>query len=178
MNIYPVDGFVTKLGPLGTNLIYSTYLGGGWVDVGWGIAVDPAGNAYVAGYTESTNFPTANVSGGFTNYGGKGDAFVTKFGPAGTNLIYSMYLGGTKLDSGNDVAADAAGLAYVTGFTTSRKFSLDHQRGATLAGRRRGCVRDGRWRQRHAIWFLPPISVARTTMSVMASRWTRRPTFM
>jgi hypothetical protein len=122
VNIYPVDAFVTKLGPQGTNLIYSTYLGGGWVDVGYGIAVDPAGSVYVTGYTESTNFPTANVSGGFKNYGGNGDVFVTKFGPAGTNLVYSMYVGGTKVDAGNGIAADAAGLAYVTGYTSSTNF--------------------------------------------------------
>ncbi len=122
VNVYPVDGFVTKLGPLGTNLIYSTYLGGDWVDVGVGIAVDPAGCAYVTGYTDSTNFPTANASGGFTNYGGNRDAFVTKFGPGGTNLIYSMYLGGTSVDMGNGIAADTAGLAYVTGYTSSTNF--------------------------------------------------------
>ncbi len=122
VGIYPTDAFVTKLGPLGTNLIYSTYLGGGWVDVALGIAVDSVGSAYVTGYTESTNFPTANASGGFTNYEGNRDAFVTKFGPEGTNLIYSLYLGGTKVDAGNSIAADAAGLAYVTGSTTSENF--------------------------------------------------------
>ncbi len=122
VGIYPTDAFVTKLGPLGTNLIYSTYLGGGWADAGFGIAVDPTGSAYVTGYTESTNFPTVNVSGGFTNFGLYKDAFVTKFGPAGTNLIYSMYLGGAKFDVGNDIAADAAGRAYVTGHTDSENF--------------------------------------------------------
>lgn len=122
VNVYPVDGFVTKLGPRGTNLIYSTYLGGDGVDTGFGIAVDPSGCAYVTGYTESTNFPTANVSGDFTNYGGNRDAFVSKFSPAGTNLVYSMYLGGTNLDVGNDIAADVAGHAYVTGYTSSTNF--------------------------------------------------------
>ncbi len=122
VGLYPLDGFVTKLGPLGTNLIYSTYLGGGWVDVGLGIAVDPAGFAYVTGYTESTNFPTANASGGFNNYGGNRDAFVTKFDPAGTSLVYSIYLGGSNVDAGNAIAADAAGWAYVTGYTTSGNF--------------------------------------------------------
>lgn len=128
VNVYPTDAFVTKLGPLGTNLIYSTFLGGNGVDSGVGIALDPAGNAYVAGYTQSTNFPTANVSGGFTNYSGgyqvNDDAFVTKIGPAGTNLVYSMFLGGTNLDHANDVAADAAGFAYVTGFTLSTNYPV------------------------------------------------------
>lgn len=124
VGVHPLDAFVTKLGPQGTNLIYSTYLGGHGVDEGVGIAVDPAGCAYVAGYTESTNFPTANASGGFASYGGNGDAFVTKFGPAGTNLVYAMYLGGTNLDVGNDIAADVAGQAYVTGYTTSTNFPV------------------------------------------------------
>lgn len=122
VGVYPLDAFVTKLGPRGTNLIYSTYLGGNGVDEGVGIAVDPAGCAYVAGYTESTDFPTANASGVFAHYGGNGDAFVTKFSPEGTSLVYAMYLGGTNLDVGNDVAADIAGQAYVTGYTTSTNF--------------------------------------------------------
>jgi len=128
LGYYPLDGFVTKLGPSGTNLVYSTFLGGNGVDVGVGIAVDPAGNAYVAGYTQSSNFPTANVQGTFANYSGgyekDDDAFVAKFGPTGTNLIYSMFLGGTKVDWANDVAADAAGLAYLTGFTSSTNFPV------------------------------------------------------
>lgn len=128
VNVYPLEAFVTKLGPFGTNLVYSTYLGGNGLDVGVGIAVDPTGHAYVAGYTQSSNFPTANVSGVFSNYSGgyqKGDdVFVTKFGPFGTNLIYSMFLGGTNWDWANDVAADAAGIAYVTGFSASTNFPV------------------------------------------------------
>jgi len=120
--IYPTDAFVTKLGPLGTNLIYSTYLGGGWVDVGFGIAVDPTGSAYVTGFTESTNFPTANASGGFTNYGRNRDAFVTKIAPDGSQLAYSIYLGGAREEVGNSIAVDGAGLAYLTGYTTSENF--------------------------------------------------------
>ena len=70
VNIYPLEAFVTKLGPFGTNLVYSTYLGGNGLDVGVGVAVDPTGNAYVAGYTQSSNFPTANVTGRFASYAG------------------------------------------------------------------------------------------------------------
>ncbi|HEX5219723.1 MAG TPA: SBBP repeat-containing protein [Verrucomicrobiae bacterium] len=127
VSIFPAEAFVTKLGPLGTNLIYSTYLGSSGIDVGNGIAVDANGNTYVAGYTQSTNFPTANVFGSFTHYSGgfqDDDGFVTKIGPAGTNLIYSMYLGGTNLDRATDIAVDAAGLAYVTGFTSSTNFPV------------------------------------------------------
>ncbi len=128
VNFYPMEVFVTKLGPSGTNLVYSTYLGGSGTDLGFGIAVDPMGNTYVAGFTQSSDFPTANVTGGFTNYSGgyqsNDDAFVAKIGPAGTNLIYSMYLGGSSVEWARDVAADAAGQAYVTGFTLSQNFPV------------------------------------------------------
>ena len=118
--LFPLDGFVAKLDASGSNLVYSTYLGGSDRDLGMGIAVDAAGNACVVGYTESTNFPT--VSGLFTNYGGLGDAFAAKINAAGTALIYSTYLGGTNQDVAYDVATDAAGLAYVTGYTRSTNF--------------------------------------------------------
>jgi hypothetical protein len=127
-DIYPLDAFVTKLGPSGTNLVYSTFLGGNGADVGLGITVDPAGHTYVAGYTQSTNFPTANVTGTFTNYSGgveqNDDAFVTKLGPYGTNLIYSMFLGGTNVEWAKDITADAGGVAYLTGFSASTNFPV------------------------------------------------------
>jgi hypothetical protein len=122
LTILPTDAFVVKLDSSGSNLVYSTYLGGSGVDLGRGIAIDPAGNAYVAGYTESTNFPT--VSALSTNYGGLGDAFVAKINPAGTALVYSTYLGGSNQDVGNDIAADAEGNAYVTGYTSSTNFPV------------------------------------------------------
>jgi hypothetical protein len=91
-------------------LIYSSYLGGSGFDQGYAIAVDTLGNAYVTGNTAATDFPT--TAGAFqTNYGG-GDAFVAKLNPAGTALVYSTYLNGA---SGNGIAVDAAGNAYVTG---------------------------------------------------------------
>ena len=90
---WPDDAFVTKLNPTGTALVYSTYLGGiGDESVGYGIAVDTAGNAYVTGYTASNNFPTyARVP--FRRQ--RRDAFVTKLNPAGSALAYSTYLGGS-----------------------------------------------------------------------------------
>jgi hypothetical protein len=72
---------------------YSTYLGGGQPDEGYGIAVDGAGNAYVIGYTNSQDFPRSNAlqpTGG----GAFADVFVTKLNAAGTALVYSTYLGG------------------------------------------------------------------------------------
>jgi Bacterial Ig-like domain (group 3)/Beta-propeller repeat len=115
------DAFVTKLNASGTALIYSTYLGGNNGDVGYGIAVDGSGNAYVTGITNSTNFPT--TSGAFqTIFGGTADAFVTKLNATGSALAYSTYLGGNANDYGNGIAVDASGNAYVTGYTLSNNF--------------------------------------------------------
>lgn len=91
-------------------LIYSTYLGGSGFDQGYAIAVDSLGNAYVTGTTAAADFPTT-ARAFQTNYGG-GDAFVSKLNPAGTALVYSTYLNGA---SGNGIAVDSAGNAYVTG---------------------------------------------------------------
>src|SRR5439155_1546373 len=115
------DAFVTKLNPLGTSLLYSTYLGGSGADEGLGIAVDGAGNAYVTGQTGSTDFPT--TAGAFaTSFNGGDDAFVTKLNPLGTGLLYSTYLGGSGADEGLGIAVDGAGNAYVTGETDSTDF--------------------------------------------------------
>lgn len=123
-NLFTDDAFVAKLSPAGSALVYSTYLGGENDDHGNGIAVDAAGNAYVTGFTESTNFPTANALQG--TFGGRscerGDAFVTKFNAAGSALVYSTFLGGTRDDSGGGIAVDSAGNAYVTGATKSTNF--------------------------------------------------------
>jgi hypothetical protein len=109
--IGPTDAFVAKLDASGSNLVYSTFLGGSGLDLGIGIAVDPAMNVYVAGYTESTNLPTQHAFA--TNYAGGGDAFAVKIDATGTNVFYSMYLGGTNQSVANDVAADPGGNAYL-----------------------------------------------------------------
>jgi len=115
------DAFVAKLNATGSALVYSTYLGGNGSDYGYGIAVDSAGNAYVTGQTNSTNFPT--VSPLQPSYGGGGwDAFVTKLNPAGSALVYSTYLGGSGQDMGYSIAVDSLGNAYVTGQTQSLNF--------------------------------------------------------
>ncbi|HKP05284.1 MAG TPA: SBBP repeat-containing protein [Chthoniobacterales bacterium] len=114
------DAFVTKFNSAGSALIYSTYLGGDASENGAGIAVDLAGNAYVTGFTDSTDFPTVNP---LQSPGDPvSDAFVTKLNPAGTALVYSTYLGGNGGDSGHAIAVDSAGSAYVTGETFSRCF--------------------------------------------------------
>jgi CSLREA domain-containing protein len=116
------DAFVAKLSPTGSALVYSTYLGGSGAEFGSGVALDAAGNAYVTGETDSTNFPVQNPFQPAS--GGSSDAFVTKLNAAGSALTYSTYLGGTGTDSGNDIAVDAAGNAYVTGVTFSTNFPL------------------------------------------------------
>jgi hypothetical protein len=116
------DAFVTKLSAAGNALVYSTFLGGSSGENGNGIAVDGAGAAYVTGFTNSTNFPTASPLFGDTDGFGFGDAFVTKLGAAGNTLSYSTYLGGAGGDQGFGIAVDAAGAAYVTGNTNSTNF--------------------------------------------------------
>ena len=107
------------LGTLSVVLSYSTYLGGGNWDYGSGIAVDSSGNAYVAGQTVSSDFPTLNP---YQTYQGPGDAFVTKLSNSGNSLIYSTYLGGGDYDIGHGIAVDGSGNAYVTGATASSNF--------------------------------------------------------
>ena len=128
------DAFVAKLSPTGSALVYSTYLGGSGNDAGFDIAVDSAGNAYVTGFTSSTDFPTANglqsIEGGFEN----GDAFVTKFNAAGSALDYSTYLGGGGSDHGESIAVDSAGNAYVTGPTLSTDFPTVNAFQSTFGG--------------------------------------------
>jgi hypothetical protein len=118
------DGFVAKLNPTGTALAYSSYLsGGGAGDIGKGIAVDAAGNAYVTGQTNSADFPT--TPGAFqTTFRGGSDAFVVEVNPTGAALVYATYLGGSGNQDGQGVALDSAGNAYVTGETSSADFPI------------------------------------------------------
>jgi hypothetical protein len=119
------DAFVTKLNADGATLVYSTYLGGGNDDVGYGIALDSAGNAYVTGFTASNGFPT--TAGAFDRTrGGPYDGFVTKLSADGQALVYSTFLGGNQTlaqeERGSGIAVDGTGSAYVTGVTPSSDF--------------------------------------------------------
>jgi uncharacterized repeat protein (TIGR01451 family) len=116
------DGFVAKIDPTGTTLLYATYLGGDGSDEVNGIAVDSAGNAYLTGYTYSPNFPGVTAGSIQSSYAGERDAFLAKLSPTGSALLYATYLGGAVTDHGKSVAVDAAGNAYVTGFTGSSDF--------------------------------------------------------
>ncbi|HEV8304104.1 MAG TPA: SBBP repeat-containing protein [Gemmatimonadales bacterium] len=115
------DAYVAELNPSGSGLVYSTYLGGAADDEGADIGVDAAGNVYVAGTTESTNFP---VTAGAVQPAPAGlvEAFVAKLSPSTSTLAFSTYLGGTGDDETMGVAVDAAGYAHVTGTTSSADF--------------------------------------------------------
>ena len=126
------DAFVAKINPSGTAWVYSTYLGGNAVDEGYGIAADASGNAYVTGYTGSSNFPLQSALRG--SNGGSVDAFVTKLNPAGSALVYSTYLGGSATDYGTAIAVDSAGRAYVTGIVESSDFPVVNPMQAKFGG--------------------------------------------
>lgn len=111
--------YVAKLNPSGSGLVYCTYLGGKDNAQGTGIAVDPSGNAYVTGITDSTDFPVKNPYQATLATQQATDSFVTAFNSTGSALIYSTYLGGSIDNQGGAIAVDSAGNAYVTGATNS-----------------------------------------------------------
>ena len=114
------DAFVTKMSVAGTSAVYSTYLGGASTDQALGVAVDPAGSAYVTGYTESSDFPT--TAGALDTVNDDRDAFVAKLDATGSALDYSTFLGGDSDEEGTGVAVDGSGSAHVTGYTDSSDF--------------------------------------------------------
>jgi hypothetical protein len=124
------DAFVAKLNPTavtGTQLIYSTYFGGTLDDIGYGVAVDSAFNAYVTGSTASTDLPAAGTDVFQDANNGGIDAFMAKLGiPTITGnlqgevpLLYTTYIGGTGTDVGLGIAVDSIQGARVTGWTNS-----------------------------------------------------------
>ena len=115
------DAFVVKLTALGNVLIYSTYLGGSGYDAATAIAVNTAGNAFIAGDTQSTDFPLSTPVQAVL--GGKMDAFITKLTPAGA-ISFSTYLGGNNDEHVGGVAVDTSGNIYVAGGTLSLNFPL------------------------------------------------------
>jgi hypothetical protein len=125
------DAFVFKLGPGGSPVVYSTLLGGSGMDQATGIAVDSSGNAYITGFTQSSDFPTVDPLQTILGIAGAGpcgstlcaDAFVAKLGPSGTP-VYSTYLGGNGADFGQAIAVDSSGKAYVAGSTESQNFPV------------------------------------------------------
>ncbi|UFP92726.1 beta strand repeat-containing protein [Gloeobacter morelensis] len=117
------DIFITKLNAAGSQLVYSTYLGGTGDDFGSDIAVRE-NEAYVIGSTASTDFPTTTNAYDTSYGGGTYDAFVAKLNAAGNGLVYSTYLGGTLEDNGNGIVVGGGGAAYITGNTGSFDFPV------------------------------------------------------
>jgi len=125
--IDPVLSYLTYLAGTGSDQI-SQGTGPGILQNGTaqGLAIDPQGSAYVTGRAASTDFPTKN---GYQNQkasskGAAPSAFVTKFSPDGSSLVYSTYLGGTNWDYAYAIAVDSSGSAYVTGYTQSADFPI------------------------------------------------------
>ncbi|MDP2915495.1 MAG: SBBP repeat-containing protein [Candidatus Aminicenantes bacterium] len=114
-----VDAFVAKINAGGTALAYCGYIGGSSHDYGRGIAVDASGNAYVTGYTSSTESTFPVAVGPSLVQSGNNDAFVAKVQADGKALAYCGYIGGSGQDYGRGIAVDASGSAYVTGSTNS-----------------------------------------------------------
>lgn len=111
------DAFIFELNTAGNGLIFSSYMGGSGDDDGTGITLDSSGNIYAAGYTKSANLLTVNPIQ--SNNAGGYDAFVMKLNPAGNQILFSTYLGGTGDDNGTCIAVDASGNIYVAGDTNS-----------------------------------------------------------
>ncbi|MFN7921217.1 MAG: SBBP repeat-containing protein [Bryobacteraceae bacterium] len=139
--VFPRDAFVAKVVSDGSAFGYFTYLGGNGTDEGHAITVDGQGNAYVAGFAGSRDFPT---TGGVVQekIAGNSDAFITKINELGTEIVWSTYLGGTALtpavddESVKGIAVDADGFIYVTGSTLSADFPMNRATQAAHRGRR------------------------------------------
>lgn len=120
-----LDAFVAKLNAAGSGLVYSTFIGGSDIDRGNALVVDGSGNAYVAGTTESGDFPTTSgVFDGTYNGGVDGDGFATKLNATGNVLVYSTFLGGSNDDAVSDLAIDGNGNLYATGATASSNYPV------------------------------------------------------
>jgi PKD repeat protein len=128
------EAFVSRLNSSGSDLIYSTYLGGSNADVGYGITVDSSGAAYVSGDSASTNFPVKDAYQ--STLAGSYDAFVTKLTSSGSGVLFSTYLGGSGTDEAwrNGVSLDSLGAIYMTGRTQSTDFPVANAYQSTNAG--------------------------------------------
>jgi len=114
--------FCPPSGAAQDGLMWSTFLGGGDADYGYDIAMDSSGSAWVTGFTQSADFPTA--AGAFDTTLDNRDLFVTKLAPQGDALVQSTFLGGNSSDEGFSLALDDEGNAYVIGYTQSVDFPI------------------------------------------------------
>lgn len=131
------DAFAVKMNVAGTAPVYSTYVGGSGFDITNGMAIDGSGNAYLAGYTQSGDFPVT-AGAAQTVFGGSGaevgDAFVTKLNNTGTALVYSTFVGGSGDEYARGLAVDASGSVYVAGRTMSANFPVTAGSAQTVYG--------------------------------------------
>ncbi|SRR6266704_3370826 len=128
----PASAFVTKFNKTGSELLYSTYLGGSLQDAGRSIAVDNLGNAFVTGSAQSSDFPAKDPIQ--PSFGGEAcprvfgppctDAFVTVLNATGSGLLFSSLLGGSSQDGASGIAVDSSGNILVTGTTLSSDFPI------------------------------------------------------
>jgi hypothetical protein len=133
------DAFVAKLNPTGDALVYSTYFGGGGYDEARDVAVDDAGNVYVAGYTDSWDFPATNTIGSAET---RKQMFVVKLDSMGV-LAYATLVGGSGNDDVRGIAVDAGGRAHIAGMTSSADFPVVNPWQRTLGGYPAFRTRDG-----------------------------------
>jgi photosystem II stability/assembly factor-like uncharacterized protein len=127
------DAFITKWDPTGSRILLSTYLGGSGMDGATGIALDGAGNIWVAGNTSSPDFPVTNQS----KLNGEQNAFLAKISADGSKLLFATYLGGRTWESVSALAVDASGAAYIAGYTESADFPVTA--GALQTSYKAGC---------------------------------------
>ncbi len=128
------DSFVAEVKSDGSTLLYSTLLGGSGNDDALGIAVDGTGDAYIAGSTNSSNFPTANAIQAALGGASATNVFVTKLNAGATALMFSTYYGGSLDDAATGIALDPLGDAFVTGRTTSSTFPVSNSFQQSLSG--------------------------------------------
>ena len=117
-----VDAFISELSTNGSSLLFSTYFGGSSSDYGIGIAVDNNENLYLTGSTGSSDFPTLNAYN--NTFGGTEDAFITKLNVNTKNILWSTYIGGSRVDWSNNIKIDKKGNSYITGYTNSTNFPV------------------------------------------------------
>lgn len=126
LKMYPTDAFVAELDPTGSSLLYSTYIGGNGAEAAYGIALDTSDNAFITGFTYSTNFPVTpgtfqSVLRCTNSFYFNANAFVAEIAAGGGTLNYATYLGGTNYDVGRAIAYNN-GRVFVAGYTYSTNF--------------------------------------------------------
>jgi uncharacterized repeat protein (TIGR01451 family) len=132
------DVFAAKIDPSGSTLLYSTYIGGGATDNGGAIAIDSSGAAYLAGLTNSPNFPVVNPIQAATT--GLPDAFIVKINASGSAVLWATYLGGSNFDNATGIAVSATGGVFVAGTTTSSDFPVNNAIQSSLNGFQDGYI--------------------------------------